>query len=75
MSFSVGSLRDLSKAPWATVRRGEYMRIVRARRQQCATFAHVELREAAATRLPAEGMPERVWCCLLMAAGADAASV
>ena len=35
------STHDLSQAYWATVKRSEYMRIVRERKQQCATFAHV----------------------------------
>ena len=38
------STQDLSRAYWATVKRSEYMRIVRERRQQCATFAHVSVR-------------------------------
>ena len=47
------STHDLSQAYWATVKRSEYTRIVRERRQQCATFAHVSVRgDLAATRLP-----------------------
>ena len=58
------SLHDLSKAEWATVKREDYMRIVRERKQQCPAFANVVLREdQAETRLPAHGIPEHVACC------------
>ncbi len=36
---------DLSKGYWATVKRAEYMQIVRERKQQCATFAQVTVQE------------------------------
>ena len=55
------STQNLSKAYWATVKRAEYMRIVQERQQQCATFAHVSVREdLAATRLPEDGVPEHI---------------
>ena len=58
------SLHDLSKAEWATVKRADYMRIVRERKQQCPAFANVVIREdEAATRLPADGIPEHIACC------------
>ena len=58
------SLHDLSKAEWATVKREDYMRIVRERKQQCPAFANVVIREdEAGTRLPAHGIPEQVACC------------
>ena len=50
------NLRSLQYAWWATVRRAEYMRIVRERKAECPTFAKVVLREdEAATRLPEDG--------------------
>lgn len=59
------STHDLSQAYWATVERTEYMRIVRERQQQCATVARVSVREdLAATRLPEDGVPEHVQCCM-----------
>ena len=46
------SLQTLQNAWWATVKRAEYMRIVRERKAECPTFANVVLREdEAATRL------------------------
>ena len=70
------STQDLSQAYWATVKRSEYMRIVRERRQQCATFAHVSVREdLAATRLPEDGVPEHVQCCMQTVEGVDRAPV
>ena len=71
-----GSNRDLSKAHWTTVKRAEYMRIARERQQQCATFAHVAVREElAATRLPEDGVPEHIQCCLQPVDGVDRAPV
>ena len=50
------SLEYLKNAFWATVKRDEYMRIVRERKAECSTFAHVVLREdEAMTRLPVDG--------------------
>ena len=67
---------NLSKAHWATVKRAEYMQIVRERKQQCATFAQVAVREElAATRLPEDGVPEHVQSCLQPVGGADKAPV
>ena len=55
------STKDLSKAEWATIKRSEYLRIVRERKKQCATFAHVTVREdLASTRLPEGGVPEHI---------------
>ena len=45
------------------------MRIVRERKQQCATVARVELQAEAATRLPAEGTPEHIILCAIAAEG------
>ena len=70
------STQDLSQAYWATVKRTEYMRIVRERKQQCATFAHVSVREdLAATRLPEDGVPEHIQCCMQSVEGVDRAPV
>ena len=45
----------------ATAKRADYMRIVRERKQQCPAFANVVIREdEAATRLPADGVPEHI---------------
>ena len=50
------SPQDLSRATWATVKREEYMTIVRQRKTQCATCAHVARTEEEATsRLPSDG--------------------
>ena len=71
-----GTAHNLSKAYWATVKRAEYMQIVRERQQQCATFSQVSLREElAATRLPEDGIPEHIQACLQPVDGADKAPV
>ena len=71
-----GTAHNLNKAYWATVKRAEYMQIVRERKQQCATFSHVSLREElAATRLPEDGVPEHIMACLQPVDGADKAPV
>ena len=65
------STTDLRKAEWATIKRSEYMRIVRERKQQCATFAHVSVVEnLAATRLPEDGVPDHIQCCMQLVEGA-----
>eukprot|EP00959_Pyramimonas_sp_CCMP1952_P039831 832793-Pyramimonas_sp.AAC.1 len=52
------------------------MQIVRERKQQCATFADVSVREdLAPTRLPEDGVPERIQACLQAVDGADKAPV
>ena len=67
---------DLSRAYWATVKRSEYMQIVQERKQQCATFAEVSVREdLAATRLPEDGVPEHVQVCMQAVEGVDKAPV
>ena len=67
-----GAARNLSKAHWATVKRAEYMQIVRGRKQQCATFADVVVCEdLAPTRLPEDGVPEHLQACLQAVGGAD----
>ena len=56
-----GAAHNLSKAHWATVKRAEYMQIVRERKQQCATFSEVSIREEVApTRLPEDGVPDHI---------------
>ena len=71
-----GKAHNLSKAYWATVKRAEYMQIVRERKQQCATFSQVSVREElAATRLPEDGVPEHIQACLQPVDGADKAPV
>ena len=70
------STQDLSQAYWATVKRSEYMKIVRDRKQQCATFAHVSVwDDLAATRLPEDGVPEHAQCCMQSVEGVDKAPV
>ena len=70
------SLQNLQNAWWATVKRAEYMRIVRERKAECATFANVVLREdEAATRLPVDGVPEHLECCAQHIEGSDKAPV
>ncbi len=60
------SVQDLSKAHWATVKREEYLRIVRERKKECATFAEVIIdEEAAQARLPADGVPRAIEACAL----------
>ena len=71
-----GAHHNLGKAYWATVSRAEYMQIVRERKQQCATFSQVSVRdELAATRLPEHGVPEHIQSCLQAVDGADKAPV
>ena len=71
-----GAHHNLTKALWATVSRAEYMQIVRERKQQCATFSQVSVRdELAATRLPEDGVPEHIQSCLQAVDGADKAPV
>ena len=71
-----GKAHDLSKAYWATVKRAEYMQIVRERKRQCATFSEVSVREdLAATRLPEDGVPEHIRACMQPVDGADKAPV
>ena len=54
----------------------EEMQIVRERKQQCATFSQVSVRdELAATRLPEDGVPEHIQSCLQAVDGADKAPV
>ena len=76
-SFSIiftRSLQCLRNAWWATVKRAEYMRIVRERKAECATFADVVMREdEAATRLPEYGGPEHILACMQEIQGADKA--
>ena len=61
---AIHCMRKLSKAEWATVKREDYKRIVRERKQHCPAFADVVVREdEAATRLPAHGVSEHVACC------------
>ena len=70
------SVDDLRYAQWATVNRAEYMTIAGQRKQECATFAHVTLREdLATTRLPEDGIPEHIRCCTQHVDGADKAPV
>ena len=71
------STTDLKKAEWATIKRSEYMRIVRERKRQCATFAHVSVcdEELASTRLPENGVPEHIRCCMQEVDGVDRAPV
>jgi hypothetical protein len=69
-------LDDLRYATWAKVNREEYMTIARQRKKDCATFAHVTLREdLAATRLPEDDVPEHIRACLQHVDGADKAPV
>ena len=63
------SVGDLSKAEWATVKRAEYMRIVRERKAQCPVFAHVVLGQD--TRLPECGVPEHISACAQTVDGAE----
>ena len=70
------STQCLSKAWWATVNRSEYMRIVRERKAECATYAHVVLREdEATTRLPEDGVPEQLQHCTQHVEGVHRAPV
>ena len=70
------SVQDLSKAQWATVKRAEYLRIVRERKHECATFAGVAINEEAApSRLPEDGVPAAIQACALHVDGADKAPV
>ena len=45
------NMECLTKAWWATVKREEYLRIVRERKAECATFANVVLQESEACLL------------------------
>ena len=66
-----GAAHNLSKAHWATVKRDEYMRIVRERKQQCATYSEASIREdVAPTRLPEDGVPDHIQACLQPVDGA-----
>ena len=70
------SLQTLQNAWWATVKRAEYMRIVRERKAECPTFANVALLEdEAATRIPQDGVPEHLQCCTQHVEGLDKAPV
>ena len=52
------------------------MRIVKERKQQCATFADVSIREdVASTRLPEDGVPDHIQACLQQVEGVDKAPV
>jgi hypothetical protein len=69
-------VQDLSRAHWATVRREEYLRIVRERKRECATFAEVTIsEELAKERLPEDGVPPAIAACALSVDGADAAPI
>ncbi len=71
-----GAAHKLHKAYWATVKRGEYMQIVRERKLQCATFSEVSVREdVAPTRLPEDGVPDHIEACLQPVDGVDKAPV
>ena len=69
-------LDDLRFAKWATVKRDEYMTLARQRKEECATFAHVALREdLATTRLPEDGIPDHILLCTQHVDGAEKAPV
>ena len=78
-SFSIiltRSIDDLRYAQWAIVKREEYMTIARQRKNECATFEHVTLRDdLAETRLPEDDIPEHISCCTQYVDGADKAPV
>ena len=65
------SVDDLSHAEWATVKRSEYMRIVRERKAQCPVFSEVKLADE--TRLPECGVPEHITACASTVEGAERA--
>ena len=70
------SLQDLSHASWATVKRSEYMKIIKERQQECPAFAHVKINEeASANLLPDEGVPLHVSCCTEQVEGSSNAPV
>ena len=65
------SVDDLRHAEWATVKRSEYMRIVRERKAQCPVFSEVKLADE--TRLPECGVPEHITACASTVEGAERA--
>ena len=67
---------NLDNAHWATVKREEYLKIVRERKQQCPAFTDdVINEEAAPQRLPENGVPAAVLHCVQQVDGADKAPV
>ena len=67
---------NLDNAHWATVKREEYLKIVRERKQQCPAFRDVVINEEAAPqRLPENGVPAAVLHCVQQVDGADKAPV
>ena len=67
---------NLDNAHWATVKREEYLKIVRERKQQCPAFSDVVINEEAAPqRLPENGVPAAVLHCVQQVDGADKAPV
>ena len=70
------SASNLDNAHWATVKREDYLRIVRERKQQCHSFRHVVINEGAAhERLPENGVPAAVLNCVHDVDGADKAPI
>ena len=70
------SASNLDNAHWATVKREEYLRIVRERKQQCHTFRDVIINEEAShQRLPEDGVPAAVFNCVHEVDGADKAPI
>ena len=65
------SVDDLRHAEWATVKRSEYMRIVRERKAQCPVFSEVKLADE--TRLPECGVPDHITACASTVEGAERA--
>ena len=67
---------NLDNAHWATVKREEYLKIDRERKQQCPAFSDVVINEEAAPqRLPENGVPAAVLHCVQQVDGADKAPV
>ena len=67
---------NLDNAHWAIVKREEYLKIVRERKQQCPAFSDVVINEEAAPqRLPENGLPAAVLSCVQQVDGADKAPV
>jgi len=65
-------VQDLSNAHWAVVDRNQYLRIVRQRQKECASFSHVVIdEESAKARLPEHGIPAAIEACALSVDGVD----
>ena len=71
-----GSTGSLKGARWATVKREEYMKLVRRRQRECPAYKDATVNEEASnTRLPVDGVPEHLEHCVQQIEGLENAPV